>query len=73
VWPGTLEQVIAGFAERIVGRYGDPDSWEYVDMGLAAHVGERATGVTRADASYLAQEAASSAALAAALHPVVGE
>jgi hypothetical protein len=73
VWPGTLEEVIAGFAQRIVGRYGDPDSWEYVDMGLAARVGERATGVTRAGASYLAQETASSAALAAALNPVVSE
>jgi hypothetical protein len=35
--------------------------------GLSARVGEHATGVTQAHASYLAQEAASSTAIAAAL------
>jgi hypothetical protein len=41
--------------------------------GLATRVGERTTGVTKADASYVAQEAASSSALAAALDPVYSE
>ena len=29
VWPGTLDEVMAGLAERIVDQYDDPDSWEY--------------------------------------------
>ncbi|MEA2592759.1 MAG: hypothetical protein QOD62_2590 [Actinomycetota bacterium] len=29
VWPGTLDEVMEGLTERIVGRYDDPDSWEY--------------------------------------------
>ena len=41
--------------------------------GLAARVGEHAGGVVEDTTSYLAQEAASSAALAAALNPVVSE
>jgi hypothetical protein len=41
--------------------------------GLASRVGERATGVVQDNTSYLAQEAASSAALAAALNPAVSE
>jgi hypothetical protein len=41
--------------------------------GLAARVGERATGVVQADASYLAQEAASAAAVAAVFQPVISE
>jgi hypothetical protein len=39
---------------------------------LAARVGERATGVAKADTSYLAQEAASATALAALAPPAVG-
>jgi hypothetical protein len=39
--------------------------------GLAARVGERATGVAQADTSYRAQEASSAAALAALFKPVV--
>jgi len=39
--------------------------------GLATRVGERARGVTQADASYLTQEACSAAALAALFKPVV--
>jgi hypothetical protein len=38
---------------------------------LAARVGERATGVTRADTSYIAQEAVSTAALAALFQPMI--
>jgi len=38
--------------------------------GLAARVVARATGVTQADTSYLAQEAASTAAVAAVLRPM---
>jgi hypothetical protein len=40
--------------------------------GLAARVGERATGVAQADSSYLAQEAASATALAALAPPAAG-
>lgn len=29
VWPGTLDDVIAGLTERIIDQYEDPDSWEY--------------------------------------------
>lgn len=29
VWPGTLDEVMEGLAERIVGHSDDPDSWEY--------------------------------------------
>ena len=29
VWPGTVDEVMEGLTERIVGRYDDPDSWEY--------------------------------------------
>jgi hypothetical protein len=29
VWPGTLDEVMESPTERIVGRYDDPDSWEY--------------------------------------------
>jgi hypothetical protein len=39
--------------------------------GLAARVGERATGIAQADTSYLVQEAASAIALAAVAQPVV--
>ncbi|MGH3558804.1 MAG: hypothetical protein ACRDTK_15160 [Mycobacterium sp.] len=39
--------------------------------GLAARVGERASGVAQADTSYLVQEAASTTALAAVAQPVV--
>jgi hypothetical protein len=39
--------------------------------GLVARVGERATGVTQADASYLVQEAASATALAAVAQPAI--
>lgn len=41
--------------------------------GLAARVGERVTGVAQADASYLAQEAASAAALTAVTQPASSE
>lgn len=41
--------------------------------GLAARVGERAMGVTQADTSYLSQEAASTAVVAAVIQPVIGE
>ena len=41
--------------------------------GLAARVGERATGVVRADTSYLAQEAASTAAVAAVFQTMISE
>jgi hypothetical protein len=41
--------------------------------GLAARVDERATGVTHADVSYLAQEATSTVAVAAVLQPVISE
>ena len=39
--------------------------------GLAARVGDRATGVTQADTSYIAQEAASTAPLAAMFQPMI--
>jgi hypothetical protein len=39
--------------------------------GLAARVGEHASGVAQADTRYLAQEAASSTALAAVFEPVI--
>jgi hypothetical protein len=29
VWPGTLDEVMAGLTERIVAQFDDPDSWEY--------------------------------------------
>lgn len=29
VWPGTLEQVLAGLTERIVDQSDNPDLWEY--------------------------------------------
>jgi hypothetical protein len=41
--------------------------------GLAARVGQRATGVVQADTSYLAQEAASTAAVAAVFQPAISE
>jgi len=41
--------------------------------GLAARVGQRATGVVQADISYLAQEAESTAAMAAVFQPTVCE
>jgi len=41
--------------------------------GLATRVAERATGVAQADTSYLAQEAASTAAVAAVLRPMASE
>ena len=41
--------------------------------GLAARVGERATGVVQDDTSYLAQEAASTAAVAAVFQPMITE
>ena len=41
--------------------------------GLAARVGQRASGVVQADTSYVAQEAASATALDAVLQPVISE
>jgi hypothetical protein len=41
--------------------------------GLATRVGERASGVVQADLSYLFQEAASTAAVAAVFQPMIGE
>jgi hypothetical protein len=41
--------------------------------GLAARVSERATGVAQAHTSYVAQEAASTAAVAALFQPVISE
>jgi hypothetical protein len=41
--------------------------------GLAARVGERATGVVQADTSYLAQEATSTAAVDAVFQPMTSE
>jgi hypothetical protein len=41
--------------------------------GLAARVGDRASGVVQADLSYLFQEAASTAAVAAVFQPMIGE
>jgi hypothetical protein len=41
--------------------------------GLASRVGERATGVVRANTSYLAQEAASTAAAAGVFQPMISE
>jgi hypothetical protein len=41
--------------------------------GLASRVGERVTGVVGATTSYLAQEAASTAALAAVVQPTISE
>lgn len=41
--------------------------------GLAARVSQRATGVAQADTSYLAQEAASTAAVAAVFQPMIGD
>ena len=41
--------------------------------GLAARVGERATGVVQADTSYLTQEATSTAAVAAVFQPMTSE
>jgi hypothetical protein len=28
-WPGTIDELMERLTERIVGRYDDPDSWEY--------------------------------------------
>lgn len=41
--------------------------------GLASRVGERATGVVQDNTSYLAQEAASAAAVAAVFQPMISE
>ena len=41
--------------------------------GLAARVGERASGVVQADLSYLFQEAASTATVAAVFQPMISE
>ena len=41
--------------------------------GLAARVGERASGVVQADLSYLFQEVASTAAVAAVFQPMISE
>ena len=41
--------------------------------GLAARVGEHATGVVQADTSYLAQEATSTAAVGAVFQPSISE
>jgi hypothetical protein len=41
--------------------------------GLAARVGQRATGVVQADTGYLAQEASSAAAVASAFRPMISE
>jgi hypothetical protein len=41
--------------------------------GLAARVGERASGVVQADTSYLAQEASSTAAVASVFQPTISE
>jgi hypothetical protein len=41
--------------------------------GLAARVGQRATGVVQADTSYLAQEASAAAAVAAVFQPMISE
>ena len=41
--------------------------------GLASRVGERATGVVQADLSYLFQEAASTASVAAVFQPMISE
>ena len=41
--------------------------------GLAAGVGERASGVVQADLSYLFQEAASTATVAAVFQPMISE
>ncbi|MGA8331283.1 MAG: hypothetical protein WB777_18590 [Mycobacterium sp.] len=41
--------------------------------GLAARVGDRATGVLQADTSYLAQEATSTTAVAAVFQPSISE
>jgi hypothetical protein len=29
VWPGTLDDLMAGLTDRIVNQYVDPDLWEY--------------------------------------------
>jgi hypothetical protein len=41
--------------------------------GLAARVGDRASGVVQADLSYVFQEAASTAAVAAVFQPMISE
>jgi len=41
--------------------------------GLATRVGDRASGVVQADLSYLFQEAASTAAVAAVFQPMISE
>jgi hypothetical protein len=41
--------------------------------GLGSRVGDRATGVVRDHASYLAQDAASTAAVAAVFQPMIRE
>jgi hypothetical protein len=41
--------------------------------GLAARVGERASGVVQADTSYLAQEASSTATVASVFQPMISE
>jgi hypothetical protein len=41
--------------------------------GLAARVGDRASGVVQADLSYLFQEAASTATVAAVFQPMISE
>jgi hypothetical protein len=43
VWPGTLEDVMDGLTERIVGRSDDPDSWEYSTWLNLTHEGLQAS------------------------------
>ena len=44
VWPGTLEDVMDGLTERIVGRSDDPDSWEYATWLNLTPKGQQASG-----------------------------
>jgi hypothetical protein len=46
-WPGSIDEVMAQLAERYVGHYSDPDSWEYgIWIGLTDE-GERVAAEAR--------------------------
>ena len=44
MWSGTLEDVMDGLTERIVGRSDDPDSWEYATWLNLTPKGQQASG-----------------------------
>jgi hypothetical protein len=43
VWPGNTDEVMERLTDRIVGRYDDPDSWEYATWLNLTAKGEQAS------------------------------